>query len=115
MLSLSVRDQVYLCAAPIDFRNQMRGLIKLTQYVIKQNPYNGAYFVFVNRKKTSVKILHYDGIGYWTHQKKLSKGKFKWPNATDDTITMEVHELQVLLMNGDYEKASFQDQWSRVA
>ena len=114
MLSLSVKDQVFLCIEPIDFRNQIGGLIKFTQYLIKQNPYNGAYFVFTNKNKTSIKILHYDGIGYWMHQKRLSKGKFKWPNDNDNTIKMEVHELQVLLMNGDYKKASFQDQWLKV-
>ena len=115
MLSLSVKDQVFLCANPIDFRNQIGGLIKFTQYLIKQNPYSGAYFVFTNKRKTSVKILHYDSQGYWMHQKRLSKGKFKWPTGESDSITMEAHELQVLLMNGDYEKASFQGEWLKVA
>ena len=64
MLALSASDKVFLCVGPIDFRNQVKGLIKFAQHTIKQNPYCRAYFVFTNKKKHSVKILHFDGTGF---------------------------------------------------
>jgi transposase len=115
MLSLSTKDQVFLAREPIDFRKQINGLIKSTKEIIRENPYSGAYFVFRNKKKTSFKILHYDGQGYWLHQKRLSQGKFSWPETSNETVEMSPMELQVLLMNGQPYSAGFQDDWKRVA
>jgi len=115
MLSLSTQDKVYLCLESIDFRKQINGLIQLTQSILKKNAYSQNYFAFINKKKTSVKILHFDGQGYWLHQKRLSKGKFKWPLGTEDQINLSAMELQVLLMNGNYRDAKIQQDWNKVA
>lgn len=115
MLSLSSSDKVFLCIKAIDFRNQKKGLIKFTQQIIQQNPYNRTYFVFTNKRKDSVKILQYDGTGFWMHVKYLSMGKFFWPKTIEDTVAMNPVELQVLLMQGNPVSASFQSEWQQVA
>lgn len=115
MLTLSASDKVFLGIQPLDFRKQLNGLMQATQNVIKQNPHSRAYFVFINRSKTAIKIFQYDGIGYWMHLKRLCRGKFKWPQSPEEAITMNPIELQVLLMNGDPQGASFQEEWQRVA
>ena len=115
MLSLSSRDQIYLCTGHVDFRMQIKGLIKTTQRIIQENPYSGSYFIFTNRKKTAVKILHYDGQGYWMHLKMLSTGKFFWPKEEEGKIEMSPQQLQVLLMQGDPLSTSFQESWRKVA
>jgi transposase len=115
MLALSTSDKVFLCIAPIDFRRQINGLIKSTQAILKQNPYSRTYFVFTNKNKTAIKILHYDGIGFWMHLKRLSKGRFQWPQSSEQSLTMTPIELQVLLMNGNPAQASFQEDWAKIA
>jgi transposase len=114
MIALSSNDKIYLCGQSIDFRKQMNGLILLTQSILKQNPYSQNYFVFINRKKTSLKILHYDGQGYWLHQKRLSSGKFKWPNENLEQVSLSSTELHVLLMNGNYQSAEIQGNWRKT-
>jgi transposase len=115
MLSLSTKDNAFLALEPIDFRRQINGLIRATKEIIKENPFSGSYFVFTNKKKTCLKILHYDGQGYWLHQKRLSKGKFCWPKSVNEIVTMSAMQLQVLLMNGQPDSAGFQDDWRQVA
>lgn len=115
MLSISSRDKVYLCSNPIDFRKQANGLIKLTQYTLEENPYSQNYFVFINRKKNALKILHFDGNGIWMYYKRLSKGKFKWPNGEEAKVTLSPTELQILLMNGNYQTAEIQGDWKKSA
>lgn len=115
MLAISTSDKVFLSLGHLDFRRQIKGLIKATQEVLKQNPYCRAYFVFTNKMKTSIKILHYDGTGFWMHQKVLSEGKFFWPKLNDDSCTMSPMELLVLLSQGNPDKASFHKEWIKVA
>jgi transposase len=115
MLSLSSKDKVYLCAKAIDFRNQTSGLIRLTQGILEENPFSQNYFVFVNRGKTAIKILHYDGQGYCMLLKRLSKGKFSWPSGEGGKIKLAPMELQILFMNGLFEKAKIQENWINVA
>jgi transposase len=115
MLNFSSKDCVFLCSGPVDFRKQINGLISLTRSIIKENPYSHNYFVFINRKKTAIKVLHFDGQGYWMHLKRLSKGKFKWPNGDQSSIKLTPMELQVLMMNGDYQEASFESSWQAAS
>lgn len=115
MLAFSSSDKVFLGVGKIDFRNQILGLIKATKTIIRQNPYSRSYFAFINRKKTSIKILCYDGTGFWMHQKVLSQGKFRWPSSSEESITMSPMELQVLIMQGDPVSADFQGEWIKVA
>jgi transposase len=99
----------------MDTTRLLRRLIKATKEIIREDPYSGAYFVFVNKKKTCLKILHYDGQGYWLHQKRLSQSKFSWLKTANEIVSMSPMELQVLLMNGQPDKAGFQDDWRQVA
>lgn len=115
MLSLSSKDKVYLHAKSIDFRNQMTGLIRLTETILEENPFSQNYFVFINKSKTAMKILHYDGQGYCVLLKRLSKGKFSWPSGEACKVALAPTELQILFMNGCFEKAKIQANWRNVA
>lgn len=111
MLAISKNDRVFISLDPVDFRKQIKGLIIATQNIIKQNPYSGHYFVFINKRKLSIKILHHDRQGYWLHQKVLSIGRFThWPNGTGAT-EIDPMKLLVLLSNGDPESAAFAEDW----
>src|SRR5437868_3927217 len=79
---------------PADFRCGIDGLARVCRQKLKADPFCGALFVFRNRRSTSVKILAYDGIGFWLCQKRLSKGRFcRWPNSGDETLRLEAHQL----------------------
>jgi transposase len=73
-------------------------------------------FVFRNKPATAVKILVYDGQGFWLCQKRLSKGKFKWwpDKGGDCKRRLDAHELQLLIWNGNPLKADAAPPWKKL-
>ena len=115
MLQLTPQSRVFLAIEPHDFRKGIDGLAQVCRQSLNQDPFSGAIFVFRNRAKTAIKILTYDGQGYWLMMKRLSKGKLKWwPNGSTITHTMTHRELQILLWNGNPKTASLDEDWKQV-
>lgn len=112
MFQMAPQSRVFLAVAPVDFRRGIDGLAALCRQQFQQNPYSGCIFVFRNRRKTSLKLLAYDGQGYWLAQKRFSKGKLNWwPHSTEGLCPLAVSELQVLLWNGHPQKAQIPQDW----
>jgi hypothetical protein len=82
-------------------------------------------FVFRNKRRTTLKILMYDGQGFWLFIKRLSRGRFKWwpeeqlkyePDTQPPlTINLRSAELQLLLWNGDVNNAAIGPDWKKVS
>ena len=80
MLQLTPQTRVFVACEPADFRRGIDGLAALCRQRLGADPMEGAVFVFRNRRGTSLKLLNYDGQGFWLCHKRLSSGKFKnWP------------------------------------
>lgn len=114
MIAVSPSTPVYVYPNPVDFRNGIDGLCGFCKYQIKKDPMSGAFFVFTNRERKSLKILAYDGQGYWLCQKRLSLGRFKWPKSELEVVPLLSRELMVLVWNGDYEKLSMSKDWKSL-
>jgi transposase len=114
MIQLAPQMRILVAVEPADFRRGIDGLAKLAREELAEDPFSGRLFVFRNRRGTAVKILVYDGQGFWLCQKRLSQGRFPfWP--TGQTVRgLEAHELQVLLSGGDFEAAQGAAPWRRV-
>ena len=98
MLDHSKPNKVYLACGVTDMRKSINGLANLVQENIKLDPFEKAYFVFCNRQRNRIKILTWDVDGFWLYLKRLEKGHFKWPDATDDaTMDLNHEELAQLL------------------
>jgi len=116
MLQLTPQSRVFLACEPVDFRRGIDGLCALCRQRLEQDPFTGAVFVFRNRRGTSVKLLCYDGQGFWLCQKRLSQGRLTWwPTTRQASRTLSPRELQVLLWNGNPELAGMAEDWRRVA
>ena len=116
MLQLSPQTRVFLAVEAADFRRGIDGLSALCRQRIGENPFGGAIFVFRNRRGTSLKLLCYDGQGFWLCQKRLSKGRLKWwPTTPQASISLSHRELQILLWNGNPKAVDLVDDWRRVA
>ena len=101
---------------PVDFRCGIDGLAQLCRAKLEEEPFSGAVFVFRNRRQTAVKLITYDGQGFWLCYKRLSKGRFSWwPTSTEGgTREMEAHELFILLRGGNPEAVRGVPIWRRV-
>jgi transposase len=76
------RTQILMCKEPTDMRLGYNGLQKRAKKLFKTNPYRGQSFVFVNRRRTSLKVYTYDGSGDVLVCKRLSQGVFCRPNPS---------------------------------
>ena len=85
----------------VDFRKGIDGLIGVCRQVLESDPFSGTVFVFCNRRRTAIKLISYDGQGFWLCQKRLSRGRFHWwPESDNSTFRVLAHELQTLVWNG---------------
>jgi transposase len=79
-------------------RKQTNGLLAIIEGSFKLDPFDGAYFVFCNQSRDRIKIIEWDGDGFWLHAKRLEKGHFRWPVAGDEpTMALSGEELAYLL------------------
>ncbi len=118
MLQLTPQMRILVSVEPVDFRCGIDGLARVCRERLLADPMSGVVFVFRNRRGTAVKLLVYDGQGFWLAQKRLSTGRFRyWPAAGGGQVRREllVHELQVLLMAGDPEATRAAPPWRRIA
>lgn len=103
MIQLTPQMRILLAVNPVDFRNGIDGLGQVCREALRGDPMSGGVFVFRNRSGTAIKVLVYDGQGFWLCQKRLSKGRFRWwPTASDQgALQLDVHQLQLLFWNGN--------------
>ena len=97
--------RVWLCTAATDMRKSYNGLSAMVKRELGANPLSGGMFVFVNRKRTQMKILYFDGDGYAVWCKRLEQGTFVIPNATSIKKPLSFGELQCLLYGIDWQNA----------
>lgn len=111
MLQFSPLMRIFICLSHVDFRKGIDGLAAVSRNQILQNPLNGAVFVFRNKRKTTLKLLFYDGQGFWLCTKRLSQGRFNWW-PSDQKI--DSRSLQTLLWNGNPQLAQFGKDWKKI-
>ncbi len=117
MIQLTPHMRILVAVEAVDFRKGIDGLARLATERLRGDPFSGCVFVFRNRRATSVKLLVYDGQGFWLCQKRLSAGKFRcWPGRPSASVhALESHELAVLLQGGNPSAAKGAPQWRRVS
>ncbi len=115
MIQITPQMRILVAVEPADFRKGIDGLAGLCRQALRGDPFSGALFVFRNRRGTSLKLLCYDGQGFWLCQKRLSKGRFGfWPSGAEAAKGLQAHELQVLLSAGNPEGTQAPPPWRRV-
>jgi len=91
-------ERVYLHRAPIDMRKQIDGLAALVEGALKADPFSGALFIFINRRRDKLKMLAWDRTGFIVWYKRLEREKFAWPLRSDETmVTLTGEQLHWLL------------------
>jgi len=116
MIQITPQMRILVAVEPADFRKGIDGLARLCRQALQSDPFCGALFVFRNRRGKAIKILAYDGQGFWLCQKRLSQGRFGfWPVGTAATKGLQAHELQVLLSAGNPAGTEAPPPWRRVA
>jgi transposase len=116
MMQLTPQMRILVAVEPVDFRRGIDGLSRLCREALASDPFSGSVFVFRSRRGTAIKILAYDGQGFWLCQKRLSRGRFRYWPTPNGSLKRELlaHELQVLLAGGDPDATRASPQWRRI-
>lgn len=105
MIALNRRTRIYVCKDWTDMRSSYDSLFGRVKEVLQQDPYSGHLFLFVNRVRTSCKVLYYDGTGFVILQKRLDKGTFSRVNPSyKDEVTLTEAEFGLFFEGSDLNK-----------
>jgi len=116
VIQITPHMRILVAVEPIDFRAGIDGLAAICTQRLLADPFSGTLFVFGNRARTAIKILVYDGNGYWLCHKRLSSGRFAlWSHGEGPARSLQACELQVLLMGGDPSRAAPAPAWRRLS
>jgi transposase len=116
MLQITPQMKILVAIEPVDFRNGIDGLVQLCKTALGQDPFGGAVFAFRNRRGTALKVLVYDGQGFWLCHKRLSTGRFRWwpSSSTGRAKSLAAHQLHVLLSAGNPDGTTAAPDWRPV-
>jgi transposase len=119
MIQITPQMRILVAVEPVDGRKGIDSLAQLCQERLQTDPFSGCLFVFRSRRGTAIRILVYDGQGFWLAQKRLSKGRFRWwpegRNAREVARSLAAHQLQVLLAAGDPTATQAAPAWRPVS
>ncbi len=113
MLQLVPQLRILLAVEPVDFRKGVDSLAALCRHQWQQDPFSGTLYVFRNRAATALKLLVYDGNGFWLCLRRFSSGKLLWWPLDQGTPLhpLAAPQLLVLLYQGHPEQAGFAPRW----
>ena len=108
MIQVTPQMRIVVVCQAVDFRKGIDGLCGICSTILDADPFSGYMFVFRNRRGSAIKVLVYDGQGFWLCQKRLPRGRFFWWNNIGDSVFKYIaaHEMQQLLWNGSGSSAA---------
>ena len=119
MIQLTPQMRILVALEPADFRRGIDGLASVCKETLREDPFSGCVFVFRNRRATALKVLVYDGQGFWLCHKRLSSGRFRWwPTGADAGVAAQklaAHQLHVLLSAGNPSRTQAAPDWRPVS
>ena len=115
MLQITPHHRILLAIKPVDFRKGIDGLKAICQSALDQDPYSGTIFAFRSNARTAVKLLIYDGNGFWLCHKRFSEGRLAfWPDSVLATKSLRSTDLAIILAQGDPSVSNIPDEWRKI-
>jgi transposase len=104
MISFPTGAHVWIVAGVTDLRRGFTGLSALVETALQQDPFAGHLFVFRGRRGDLIKVLWWDGDGMCLFAKRLERGRFIWPQATEGAVSLTRAQLSMLLEGIDWRR-----------
>ncbi len=115
MIQLTPATKVFVCISAVDFRLGINGIFSLCESTLKMDPYSGTIFAFIGKSRKAIKLLVYDGQGFWLMQKRLSRGRFSWwPSSEEICAQIDPRNFLILINNGNPAQIKMQSDWKKL-
>lgn len=103
MIQLTPQMKILVAVEAVDGRKGIDSLARLCKEKLAADPFSGCVFIFRSRSGTAIRLLVYDGQGFWLAQKRLSKGRFQFWVKGETARQLEAHQAQLLVAGGNPE------------
>jgi transposase len=101
MLSFNASQRYYLSSGGVDMRNSYNGLSGVVRQGLGRDPLSGEVFIFINRRRTIMKMLVWDRSGFVVWSKRLEQGTFELPRDAQKEASLSLRwEELVLILEG---------------
>ncbi|MEN8670767.1 MAG: IS66 family insertion sequence element accessory protein TnpB [Ketobacter sp.] len=115
MFTPEPKVKIWLYSQPVDMRKSFNGLSALVTNQLQEDPLSGELFVFINRRKTHIKVLYFDGAGYCIWFKRLEQGQFNHRLSGTDKHALDWARLKLLLDGLEVKKIRQYRRYSQAA
>jgi transposase len=88
----------FLYPLPVDMRKSFYTLSGIVSYTMNRNVRDGEVFIFMNRNRNVMKILHIEYAGMVIYYKKLESGRFKLPEYDQNTTSIAIDWKDLITM-----------------
>lgn len=95
MIDLTSINKIYISPGYTDLRMGIDGYASLVQEVFKLSPFDNSLYLFCNKQRDKIKILHFEYDGFWLYYKRIETGRIKWPK-NDELTEIEIRQLRWL-------------------
>lgn len=103
MLPFPSAIKIFVAIEPVDMRKQFNGLWSAAQEKLSEDPKSGAVFAFINKERTRLKLLYWDGTGVWVLAKRLEQGRFSWPDPSENKTKLSLTPEALAMLVGGVE------------
>jgi len=126
MIQFTPHMRILVATSALDMRKGIDGIAAHCRLILGENPMSGVIFLFISRSRKHLRVLTYDGQGFWLATKRLSVGRFPhWPGAGGaggeslpvQSLIQELQacQAQVLLQGGDPLQVRALSAWKKIA
>lgn len=115
MIQVTSHMRLFAAIEPLNFRKRLDGTIGVCRAKFEVDPYDGAVYLFRNRRKTLIRIYCFDGLVEWCCDLRIAKGKFPfWPSSEKQIKPIQAHELYLLIRGGNPDATRVQEDWRKI-
>ena len=105
----------YIICGATDFRKGIEGCVQIVSQIDGLDPFSESIFLFCNKRKDALKVLHFDLNGFELLTKKLLESKYQWPKSKEEAMSITKQELRWLLEGLSIEqKRAFKETSKRI-
>jgi len=98
MFTLSSSHSFHLYSQPTDMRKSFDSLSGLVRTTLDKDPCNGSVYIFINRTRDKIKLLHWQGISFTLYYKRLEEGTFELPEYDSEVGSITLSYAQIVML-----------------
>ncbi len=98
MFALTADHSYYLYPLPTDMRKSFNGLSAIVSHSLASNPCSADVFIFINRQRNRIKLLHWQGNAFVLYYKRLEEGTFEIPQYDSSVVSISLNYPQLVML-----------------